>query len=129
MTIPMWCVLAAYLSIFLPRVLVAQEQLKEPGGMDNNDPRDQQAKLSERGRRASAAHANGFEAFPAFAAAVIIAHLTRADAQISAALAITFVVVRYLYPFVYLSGKGNLRSAVWGIGFLSTLALFVLGAF
>lgn len=125
----MWCVFAAWLSIYLPRIMVAQEQVKQPGGMDNNDPREQQAKLSERGRRASAAHANGFEAFPAFAAAVILAHLTGADATISAALAITFVVVRCLYPFVYLSGKGSLRTAVWVLGFLATLALFVLGAF
>ena len=66
-----WCVLAAAL---LPYLWVG---IAKAGGarFDNRDPRAWLARQEEPKRqRATAAQLNAFEAFPAFAAGVLIAH-------------------------------------------------------
>ncbi|MEM6791171.1 MAG: MAPEG family protein [Myxococcota bacterium] len=128
MTIALWCLLPAWITIYLPRLIVAREQAAQPEGFDNVDPREQQARLSPRGRRANAAQANGFEAFPAFAAAVIVSHLGGGHQAAANILAVSFVVARVVYPFLYVAGLGTGRSLVWGVGFLCTVGLFVLPA-
>jgi uncharacterized MAPEG superfamily protein len=126
MTTPFVCVLIAFLLIYLPKVPLSVAMAKLPGGYDNKDPRAQQAKLEGMGARARGAHYNGFEAFPPFAAAVIIAHLAGAADHRASILAIAFVVARSLYIAAYLADLDYLRSAIWGIGLLCTAALFCL---
>ncbi len=128
MTIPLACIFAAFLLIYLPKLPVSVAMAKRPGGYDNRHPRDQQASLEGWGRRAAAAHANGFESFAPFAAAVITAHLVQADAHWTAILAITHVAARTVYPAVYIAGIHVLRSAVWSVGFGATVGIFVLAA-
>lgn len=128
MPISLWCILAAYLTIFIPRVMVARAQARVDGRYDNDDPRDQQARVDQRGRRAAAAHQNGFESFAPFAAAVLVAHAAGGAQATANWLALAYIGARIVYPFVYVSGRGNLRSLVWGVGFLATLALFSLPA-
>ena len=41
-------------------------------------------------------------------------------------LSVAFVVSRTLYIGAYLADQDYLRSAIWGIGFVCTLALFGL---
>jgi len=78
--------------------------------------------------RAHWAHLNSFEAFPPFAAAVLIAQqLGAAQGRIDL-LAIAFVVLRVLYGICYLADQATLRSLVWAAGFACTVALFVIGA-
>jgi uncharacterized MAPEG superfamily protein len=126
MTTPFVCVLIAFLLIYLPKLPLSLAMAKQPGGYDNKDPRAQQAKLEGMGARARGAHYNGFEAFPPFAAAVIIAHLAGAADHRASILAIAFVVARSLYIAAYLADLDYLRSAIWGIGLLCTAALFCL---
>lgn len=127
MTTPFLCVLIAFLLIFLPKVPLSIAMAKQPGGYDNKRPREQQAKLEGWGARARAAHYNAFEAFPPFAAAVIVAHLGGAGSDHRATvLAVAFVVARALYVAAYLADLDYLRSAIWGIGLLCTVALFCL---
>ncbi|MEM9693378.1 MAG: MAPEG family protein [Myxococcota bacterium] len=126
MTIALWCLFPAWLSIYLPRIIALREQATRPEGLDNNDPRDQQAKLDVRGRRANAAHANGFEAFPPFAAAVVLSHVVGGPQDAANIFAVTFVVARLVYPFLYVAGLGTGRTLVWSVGFLSTFALFLV---
>ncbi len=53
------------------------------GGFDNHDPRGWLEKQSGRARRADLAHRNHFEAFPFFAAGVLIAtHMSAPQARI-----------------------------------------------
>ena len=89
MTVPLACVFLAFVVTMLTKAPVAVAQLRQPGGYDNRLPRDQQAGLSGWGRRALGAHLNAFEAFPAFAAAVLVAHLAGADPAWSTGLAVT----------------------------------------
>lgn len=126
MTTPFICVLVAFLLIYLPKLPLSVAMARQPGGYDNKDPRGQQAELKGWGSRARAAHYNGFEAFPAFAAAVMVAHLSGADDYRASVLSIAFVVARTLYVGAYLADQDYLRSAIWGIGFLCTIALFCL---
>jgi len=126
MTIAYWCVFVAFLLNMISKGPVAAAMARQPKGYDNRNPRDQQAGLEGWGRRAVSAHMNGFEAFPGFAAAVLIAALAGADPAWTTRLAVTFVVARVLYIPLYIADRASLRSAVWTIGFLSTVAIFVL---
>ena len=126
MTTPFLCVFLAFLLIYLPRLFVLVAQTRRPEGFDNRHPRDQQSRLEGWGRRANAAHANAFEAFAPFAAAVLVAHLAGADARWSSILAIVFVVSRAIYPVLYMTNLDKLRTTVWSIGFLAVAGLFVL---
>jgi uncharacterized MAPEG superfamily protein len=95
-------------------------------GYDNRNPRKQQARLSGWGARALAAHQNGFEITPVFAAAVITAHLFQADAYWSAMWAAIFVASRVFYIILYLADRNILRSTLWTAGLVCCVALFVL---
>ena len=126
MTIPFICVFLAFLLTFLSKGPVALAMAHQPRGYDNRHPRDQQAALAGWGRRALAAHLNSFEAFPAFAAAVLVAAAAGADPVWTSRLAIGFVVARALYLPLYIADLHLLRSAVWTIGLAATVGLFVL---
>jgi uncharacterized MAPEG superfamily protein len=125
MTTPFVCVFLVFLITYLCKIPVGYAQHRL-GGYNNKYARDQQAKLTGWGRRALAAHLNGFEAFPAFAAAVIIAHLKGADPAMSARLAVTFVIARVLYTIFYLANLDKLRSLVWFAGIACVVWLFFL---
>jgi uncharacterized MAPEG superfamily protein len=126
-TIPLLCVSLAFLLVYLPKIPLSVAMAKSPGGYNNRHPRDQQAALEGWARRAAAAHANGFESFAPFAAAVFTAHLVQADAHTSAVLAIVHVAARTIYPVVYIADIHVLRSTVWCIGFGATVGLFLVG--
>lgn len=120
MTIAYWCVLAA---IVLPYIfsLIA----KSSGRYNNSSPREFLEKQEGYHKRAHWVQLNSYEAFPAFAAAVIIAHLCGVSQYTIDVLAIGFVVARVLYGVAYLANQATLRSLVWGLGFASVIALFV----
>ena len=124
MTTPLLCVGIAFLLVYLPKIPLSVAMAKSPEGYDNRHPRDQQAKLEGWGRRAAAAHANGFESFAPFAAAVLVAHVAKADVGTCSMLAVAHVVARAIYPIVYIADIHALRSAVWFAGFLATFGLF-----
>ena len=79
MTIPLFCILIGDVLPMVAKVPVAMA-MKQEGAYDNHLPREQQARLSGWGKRALAAHLNAFEAFPVFAAAVLVAHVGGGDA-------------------------------------------------
>ncbi|HEX7604731.1 MAG TPA: MAPEG family protein [Polyangiaceae bacterium] len=129
MTIPFWCLLAALVLIYLPKIPLSMAMAKAPGGYDNKTPREQQAKLEGWGKRAAGAHANAFEAFGTFAAAVFVAHLGHGSEKWSSILSIAFVALRAVYPVLYIANIDKARSFVWGLGALCTVGLFLLPAF
>jgi uncharacterized MAPEG superfamily protein len=122
MTTAFWCVLAAGL-------LPYAGTLAAKGGrrFDNNDPRAWLAAQTGWRARANAAQLNGFEAFPLFAAAVVVAHLTAAPQARVDLLALVFVAARIAYLAAYLADLAWLRSVVWFIGIGSAVAIFVAG--
>jgi uncharacterized MAPEG superfamily protein len=119
------CLPAAFVLVYAPKLLTAAAMARQPEGYDNRDPREQHARLPPTGKRAQAAHLNGFEDFAPFAAAVLTATLCGAPAGLTNALAIVHVVVRVVYPVLYIRGIDRMRSAVWAVGWLTTLGLFL----
>jgi uncharacterized MAPEG superfamily protein len=80
---------------------------------DNAAPRAGLERLDAMRQRAYWAQLNGFEAFPLFAAAVIIAHLARAPQPWVDGLAVGFVLLRVIYTVLYICDKPTPRSLVW----------------
>jgi len=124
MTTALWCVLASGL---LPYVATT---IAKAGGerYDNRDPRAWLDRQQGFRRRADFAQRNGFEAFPLFAAAVIVAHLLGAEQERIDALALIFVAARVLYTACYLADWDRARSVAWLVGFVATIAIFVTAA-
>jgi len=124
--IPLACVGIMFVLIYVPRVLVLRGQTKQPEGLDNNNPRDQQQRLTGAAKRANAAHANSFESFAPFAAAVIVAELTGANHRWLTILSLGYIVARALYPVLYIANIASPRSLVWMVSFGCTVGIFVL---
>jgi uncharacterized MAPEG superfamily protein len=125
MPIAFWCVLVAGI---LPVATVA---IAKGGGkaFDNHDPRGWLERQSGRARRADLAHRNHFEAFPFFAAAVLVAtHMQAPQARINE-MAVVFIIARVLYTVCYLTDRPTLRTLCWTIGFLSAIGIFLLPVF
>lgn len=128
--IPYIALLFAWVLIFVPRWVASWEMKKVDGGYDNHEPRTTQLKLEGLGRRAIAAHNNGFEAFMPFAAGVIAAIERGITMRVVSGLSIAFIVVRVIYLAAYLDDRPTLRSSMWALGMLATgwlLFLAVLG--
>lgn len=121
MTLGYWMVLAAGI---LPYFAVVVSKWRRD--YDNAAPRAGLERLGALQQRAYWVHLNGFEAFPLFAAAVIIAHLAKAPQQWLDGLALTFVLLRVVYTLFYIYDKPTLRSLAWTAGFLCVVGLFVI---
>ena len=127
MTVALWCILIA---ILLPYVCTWIAKLS--GGFrlkDNHDPRGFLDNLEGVGKRANAAQLNSFEVIPAFAAAVIVAHLAgNAELVTINVLAVLFITSRLLYIICYLADWATLRSLVWFVGMALIASFFVVSA-
>ena len=123
MSIALWCLFIAGSLHVLSKTPLFRAQYKSPEGYDNNNPRQQQASLDGLGKRALAAHQNPLESFPIFAAGILVATATGIVSSAIDYLAITYIIARVAYIFYYLSDKSTLRTLVWCIGFISSLAL------
>ncbi len=123
MTTAYWMVLVAAM---LPYLAVAFSKWR--GGYDNHAPRAGIEQLPPAKQRAYWAHLNAFEAFPPFAAAVIIAHLAGASQPLIDGLAIGFIASRVAHLLLYIGNYATLRSVAWAAGVSCVVALFVVSA-
>lgn len=92
----------------------------------NKNPREYEEKLEGARKRAHWAHLNGFEAFPPFAAAVLIAVASGVEPSTINILAGAFVGCRALHGILYIADLDKLRSLVWFGGLGSMVSLFVM---
>lgn len=122
MTFAYWM---AVIAALLPYVTVG---FAKSAGIDNRSPRADMELLTGWRKRADWAHRNHFEAFPPFAAAVIIAHLAGVAQGRIDLLAGLFVVARVAYTLAYLADRSTLRSIVWTAGIFCVIALFVFAS-
>jgi uncharacterized MAPEG superfamily protein len=127
MTIAFWTLLVA---IFLPWVMavIKKSRIAQRGEYNNAAPRTIDPKLEGLYKRAQWAEKNSFEILPGFVAAVIVAHLAAADQYCVDIIALGFIVSRVLYCICYLMNWALLRSAVWFIGLLCIIGLFIIAA-
>jgi uncharacterized MAPEG superfamily protein len=122
MTLAYWVIVFV---IFLPLIWVGIAKANAPG-YDNSKPRVWLAHLEGAAQRANWAQQNAYEAFPPFAAAVIIAHLNGAPQLTVDIIAGIFLAARIAHGILYILDKSMLRSLVWLVGFGSTIALFMV---
>ena len=110
----------------LPYVTVALAKAGRGAGpaYDNQAPRAWTERLGGWRRRAEWAHRNHLEAFPPFAAAVILALLGDGSRGWIGALATAFVLLRVAYTAAYVLDRAALRSVLWFMALACVLALF-----
>ncbi|NKI35632.1 MAPEG family protein [Wenzhouxiangella sp. XN79A] len=129
MQIAIACLLFSALMVVLTKVPLAMQMAKDERGYDNRNPRRQQAGLTGFGARALAAHQNMIEAFPIFAAGVLVALISGATGTWLPGLALTFVGARIVYSICYWADLPTLRSAFWVIGYGASLGLMGMALF
>ncbi|MGB9092029.1 MAG: MAPEG family protein [Pseudomonas farsensis] len=128
MTVALWCILIA-LCLPLLCALIAKASSGRFGMRDNHDPRAFLDTLSGLPRRAHAAQQNCFEAFPAFAAAVLVADVVGNAEQVTQdVLSVMYITSRLLYIICYLADLAALRSVVWLVGVGLIVSLFVVSS-
>lgn len=125
MSIAFWCIFVAGLMPGLT-ALIAKLGKTEIGAFDNNHPREWMARLDGRRARAVATMQNGYEGFPLFAAAVIIAQFGGAAQDCVNMLAMGYIGIRVLFTICYLQNWATLRSLVWFAGIAVILTLFCI---
>ena len=126
MTIALWCVLAGALLPYL--WTAAAKRLGRYSLRDNHQPRDFQSRLTGPAARAHAAQLNGFEAFPAFAAAVLVAQYVHAAQARIDLVAIVWVVLRLAHGVLYVADMALWRSLIWFGSMACVVALFIQAA-
>lgn len=124
MTLALWCVLVAALLPYLATTIA------KAGGerYNNRDPRGWLERQEGFRVRANNAQLNAFEAFPFFAAAVIVAQMLQAPQDRVDALAVIFIAARLAYLACYLADWHWARSIAWLLAWLACIFLFVSGA-
>jgi uncharacterized MAPEG superfamily protein len=125
MTVAEWCVFA---SLMLYLLSIASVKWLRFGNFDNSRPRDPAFYDNPIAARALGAHQNGIEAFPFFAAAVLLAEFRACPQNLINELAVLFVIVRISYVFTYIGNRPTLRSILWSIGFAINIAIFFMPA-
>ena len=123
MTIAEYCVFAAVALYLLTIVPIKWMGLRE---YDNSRPRDPAFYEDAIRARALGAHQNGIEAFPFFAAAVLLAQFRGAPQNLINELAVLFLIVRVAYVLTYIGNRPRLRSILWSLGFVINVAIFFL---
>jgi uncharacterized MAPEG superfamily protein len=126
MTIAELCIFASVMLYLLTIVPVKWISVSEGGRYDNARPRDPAFYDEGIRERALGAHQNGIEAFPFFAAAVLLAEFRGAPQNLINELSVLFLIVRAAYVLTYVGNRPSLRSILWTIGFLITVAIFFL---
>lgn len=127
MTLPLWCLFVTSLIPILAAGTGSAARLKQPGGLDNKNPRQQAFQLEGVGARAYAAQANAWEALALFTVAVVINHLAQGAAGPSGVLALVFVASRFVHLGAYLANQDVIRSLSFGLALCCCVGLVVLG--
>jgi len=126
MSIAYWCVFTA---VVMPYVFTGIAKAGTGQRYDNQKPREFLKSVSGYHQRAHWAQLNSFETFPAFAAAVIIAHQLNVNQYTIDIYALSFIAARVLYGICYLCDWATLRSLCWMLGIACVLGLFVTSSF
>ena len=116
-----WILLVGALMPY-PLVIIA----KANRDYDNTDPRNPAAINTPLRRNAHGAHQNALEAWPLFAAAVLLAGLRQAPAEAVNLAAVVWLAFRLAYVACYLTGRGALRSLSWLGATIASVTIFVM---
>jgi uncharacterized MAPEG superfamily protein len=122
MTLAFWCVFITAILPYVPLGLATRF-------LDPKTPRKGVANLEGLPARAHGAHLNAFEAFPPFAAAVIISHIVEGASSLVNVLAVLFILARIGHMGFYLADRQPLRSGSFFAGAIVIVIIFIQNAF
>lgn len=125
MTIAEWCLFGA---VLLTIATIGWAKVAGRHAYDNGRPRDAAFYAEPLRQRLLGAHNNGLEAFPFFAAAVLLAEFRDAPQDTIDGLAVAFLALRVGYVLAYAGDRPTLRSLLWTAAFLVNVAIFFLPA-
>ena len=125
MTVAEWCVFG---TLMLYLLTIASVKWSGFGTFDNSRPRSPDFYGDPIRSRALGAHQNGIEAFPFFAAAVLLAEFRLGPQRLIDELAVLFLIVRIAYVFTYLGNRPTLRTILWTLGFAINVGIFFMPA-
>lgn len=125
MPLAIGCVLFAAL---LPYAFTGLAKFAGGPRYDNHAPREFLERLHGWRKRAHWAQLNAFEAFPPFAAGVLLAQQAGAAQATVDGLALAFVAARIAHGAFYLMDQAALRSLAWSAGLGAMIGLFVVAA-
>ncbi len=91
---------------------------------DTANPRDPGFYTLGLRSRSQGAHFNGYESFPFFAAAVILAEMRAVPQPPIDILAVAFVLIRLAYVLLYLANRPTARTVAWSLGLACNMAIF-----
>ena len=117
----LYSIAGAALLVYVPFLVVAYGRLQ--AGYDQRAPRAIFEKLPPYAQRATWAHQNSFESFMLFAAAALMAYVTRQDSVWVAGAAIAYLVARLLFSLFYILDIPLARSLMFGVGTLCIATL------
>jgi len=120
----LYAIAAAAALVYLPFLVVALGRVKV--GYDPATPRALFDKLPDYAKRATWAHQNSFESFALFAAAALMAYVTKVDNPLAVQVAIAYVVARFFFSVFYILNVAVLRSLMFGIGTTGSIILMGL---
>lgn len=124
MTLPLWSLFIATLMVYASKIPLNYFTLRQER-YDNHYPRLQHLKQKGIGHRAWASHQNMIEAYPMFAAGILVATVFGNQPMIANSCAVTFLVARILFQICYLADWSTARSMSWALGFGATLVLLL----
>lgn len=122
-----WSYICVLIAGIMPLLFAGYAKFSGPG-FNNRHPRDFLARLEGARARAHAAQLNGFEAFPLFAAAVLMAHQAGVEVTVIDRLAIIYVLLRLAFGVLYIADKATARSLVWAAATGIWITLMVMAA-
>lgn len=113
--------------IYLPFLIVAYARVQIGYNKETMAaPRAAFDKLPDYGKRATWAHQNALEAFPIFAAAALMAHVTNQTSALAGWAAIAWMIARFFYPVFYILNVPILRSLMFAVGSICSFTLIGL---
>jgi uncharacterized MAPEG superfamily protein len=113
----LWGFVLVYLEIF--------GKTRAAGAAWNAGNRDVAPEVPAWVARAGRALGNHKENFAFFATAVVVLHLAHRNDGATATAAVVYAVARVAYSLVYLAGIPVVRSAIFTVGALALLVLYV----
>lgn len=116
-----------FIGALLPILLAwvgAYYRIQTFGKLDNKHPRAQASGLEGAGARAVAAQQNSWEALAVFTAGVVALGLRGGDEGVATILALVWLAARVLYALFYLANLDALRTLVFIVSLVCSLALF-----
>ena len=127
MTIAFWTLLFAIMLPWL-MALIKKTPSSLHGKYNNSAPRAGEQDLQGVSQRVSWAEQNSYEILPGYIAAIIVSYLVGAEQYCIDIFALIFIGSRILYCLCYIKDWPSLRSAVWVVGLLCIIAIFVMSA-